>query len=157
MISLLTDVGLRLSECTGLLVVNVSLPYLKVLGKGSKERVVALSAAMVKRLRKYVRVRKRMVEQTDADPEHLFPSRFGRQVSSKRFDSILKAYGADAGITGVRISAHTFRYTYASIALRNGMKLTNLQTCLGHTTLADLPPLTVPLTVSWIRCLQPCP
>jgi site-specific recombinase XerD len=129
------DVGLRLSELTGLLVSDVNLPYLKVWGKGNKERILAASDVMVKTLRRYVRVRERVVRRSMAETDLLFPSRTAERITNRNFDHILKTYRDAAGVTGVRVSAHTFRYTYTSQAIRNGMSLTSLQTCLGHTTL----------------------
>ena len=136
MMSLLVDVGLRLGELTGLHVGQADSPYLRVLGKGDKERTVAMSDTMAGRLRKFLRARARALEAARMETDYLFPTRSGNRLSNKRVDTFLKRYGREAGVTGVRVSAHTFRYTYASHALRNGMSLTSLQTCLGHTTLA---------------------
>jgi integrase/recombinase XerD len=134
--SLLLDVGLRLSEVTGLTVKDVQMPYLTVHGKGRKDRIVAMSDAMVKRLRKYLRVRKRTIAEADSQVEALFPSRYGKKLSGRRVNEFLKQYAKAAGITDVRVSTHVWRYTYATMAVRAGMSLTSLQTCLGHTTLS---------------------
>ena len=136
MMSALLDLGIRLSELTGLLVADVCIPYLTVRGKGSKTRIVAMSDEMTKRLRKYLRARQRVVAKSDSDVPFLFPSRYGRILNGRTVDDILKRYGGMAGVEGVRVSAHTWRFTYTTLALRAGMSLTSLQTCLGHTTLA---------------------
>jgi len=135
MMCLLLDVGIRLGELLGLRVHHVVSPHLKVFGKGSKERIVAMSDVMVKRLNKYLRARKRLLKRAEMESDVLFVSRYGRELCGRAFHDILKHYGEQAGIEGVRVSAHTFRYTYTSMALRSGMSLTSLQTCLGHTTL----------------------
>jgi len=136
MMSLMLDVGLRLSELTGLEVSDITLPYAKVRGKGNKERVVAMSDVMVKSLRKYLRARERALQRARSQTDLLFFTRTCERLPNRRMDFILKAYGRQAGVTGVRVSAHTFRFTYTSMAVRNGMSLTSLQTCLGHATLA---------------------
>lgn len=136
MMCLMLDVGLRLSELTGLRTGDLNLPYLKVYGKGSKERILAMSDVMVQTMRKYVRRLQSVVRHSGVDTDVLFPSRHGGELSAKRVDDVLKHYGQSAGVSGVRVSAHTFRFTYTSAAIRNGMPLTSLQTCLGHTTLA---------------------
>jgi integrase/recombinase XerD len=48
----------------------------------------------------------------------------------------MKRHAEKAGITGVRISPHGLRFTFATLFLRNGGSITNLQQILGHTTLA---------------------
>ena len=136
MMCLMLDVGLRLSELTGLRGNDLNLPYLKVHGKGDKERILAMSDVMVQTIRKYVRRLQSVVRRSGITTDVLFPSRHGGELSAKRVDDVLKHYGAAAGVSGVRVSAHTFRFTYTSAAIRNGMPLTSLQTCLGHTTLA---------------------
>ncbi len=136
MMSVLLDCGLRLSELTGLLVADVCIPYATVRGKGSKQRIVAMSDEMTKRLRKYLRARQRVVAKSRSDVSFLFPSRYGRRLNSRTVDGILKRYGGMGGVEGVRVSAHTWRFTYTTLALRAGMSLTSLQTCLGHATLA---------------------
>ncbi len=135
MMSVLLDVGLRLSELTGLRLHDINIPHLKVRGKGDKERIVATSDAMVKRLRKYLRTRARVVRRFEVSTDLVFPSRYGSQMAGRTVDEMLKRYGAKAGVEGVRVSCHTWRFTYTSLAVRNGMSLTSLQTCLGHATL----------------------
>ena len=136
MMSLMLDVGLRLSELTGICLSDITLPYVKVRGKMDKERILAMSDVMVKALRKYMRARQHALEKARKETDLLFFTRTCERLPNRRMDFILKAYGKQAGITGVRMSAHTFRFTYTSMAVRNGMSLTSLQTCLGHTTLA---------------------
>ncbi|NSW55173.1 MAG: tyrosine-type recombinase/integrase [Armatimonadetes bacterium] len=136
MMSLMLDVGLRLGELTGICVSDITLPYVKVTGKGDKERILAMSDVMVKSLRKYLRARERALQRAGNKTELLFFTRTCERLPNRRVDFILKAYGEQAGVTGVRVSAHTFRFTYTSMAVRNGMSLTSLQTCLGHSTLA---------------------
>jgi integrase/recombinase XerD len=132
---LMLDVGLRLSELTGLETGDINLPYIRVRGKFDKERILAASDVMVKTLRRYLGVRDRLIARTSLITDLVFPSRIGTRLTPTTVNSAIKKYGRQAGITGVRLSPHTFRYTYTSLAIRNGMSLTSLQTCLGHTTL----------------------
>jgi integrase/recombinase XerD len=135
MMCLMLDVGLRLSELTGLETGDINLPYIRVRGKFDKERILAASDVMVKTLRRYLGVRDRLIARTSLITDLVFPSRIGTRLTPTTVNSAIKKYGRQAGITGVRLSPHTFRYTYTSLAIRNGMSLTSLQTCLGHTTL----------------------
>jgi integrase/recombinase XerD len=136
MMSLMLDVGLRLSELTGVCVSDITLSYVNVRVKGDKELVPAMSDVIVKALRKYMRARERALQRAGNRTELLLFTRTCERLPNRRVDFILKAYGEQAGVTGVRVSAHTFRFTYTSMAVRNGMSLTSPQTCLGHTTLA---------------------
>lgn len=132
MILLMLDTGMRVSELVGLDVDDVSLPLLKVRGKGDKERVVALSDATQKALMKYMRAHKNYAKGVP----FLFPSRHGGRVSKRTVAVRLKRYGEAAGITGISLSPHKMRYTFATHYLRNGGSIVSLQQTLGHTTLA---------------------
>ena len=78
------DVGLRLSELTGLRGGDLNLPYLKVHGKGDKERILAMSDVMVQTIRKYVRRLQSVVRRSGVATDVLFPSRHGGTHGSVR-------------------------------------------------------------------------
>lgn len=134
----LLDTGIRCSELTGLRLTDVNLEsrLLKVWGKGSKERMVPIGAKVQKALWKYLSLYR---------PEPIIPrydqvllTRDGHPLTKDRLESIVERYGKKAGITGVRVSPHTFRHTMAVIFLRNGGDVFSLQRILGHSQLEVL-------------------
>jgi integrase/recombinase XerD len=134
--ALMLDTGVRVGEAQGLTPEDVSIPFVKVRGKGDKERTVALSAPMQTHLRKYLRAREAALTRARQETPFLFPSRTGRRLDRRSVQEAIKRYAQAAGIEGVRVSPHTFRYTYATHFLRNGGSIVSLQQVMGHTTLA---------------------
>ncbi len=129
---LLFDTGLRLSEVVDLRVSDL-LPggYLRVRGKGSKERIVPLGGILEQRLHDYVaRGRHPIVRTVD----NLLLRRDGRPMTRPAIYNALKRLRVRARVTG-RCNPHTFRHTFAKFYLLNGGDLFSLQRILGHSTL----------------------
>jgi site-specific recombinase XerD len=129
----LLDCGLRVSELCGLTVEDVSWDEgtLRVMGKGSKERVVPFGEATRQTLLAYVARRGELPGQSA-----LFVTCYGDRMNRQEVHRILRDCGKRAGVTGVRCSAHTFRHTCAVMYLRNGGDAFSLQKLLGHSDLA---------------------
>ena len=133
-IALLLDTGLRLSELAGLRIGDL-LPdgYLRVRGKGGKERLVPLGTVTEARLPDYLaHGRPRPIGR---DVDHVFLARDGRPLTPVAIQHALRRLGGRAGLDGVRTNPHTFRHTFAKLYLLNGGDLFSLQRILGHTTL----------------------
>lgn len=135
---LLLDTMIRVSELTGCHVEDLNLEgrYLKVWGKGSKERIVPLGRTVQKALWKYITFYRPQPYMPRRDM--LFLTADGRPMTKNRVEAILKAYGKRAGLRGVRVSPHTFRHTGAVLFLRNGGDVFSLQRIMGHSTLEVL-------------------
>lgn len=133
MMLLMLDSGLRLSEVLGLRLSQLDLEAgeLIVLGKGRKERRVPVAGFMQRTLRDYLRKR----VQTRGASDLVFVSRSGRRLTSRHLQLVVKRYGLQAGLTGVRVSPHTLRHTFATQYIRNGGDPFSLQAILGHSTL----------------------
>lgn len=135
MLALLLDTGIRASELCTLTLDRTHLdhtdPYIRVIGKGRKERDVGpLGQATCRRLRVYIhRFRKSTTPWT-------FLSHRGGQLTRLGLDKILYRLRERTGITGVRVSAHTFRHTYACQFLSKGGDIFKLQQLLGHSDIA---------------------
>jgi len=129
------DTGVRCSELTGLRAkdVNLEARLLKVWGKGAKERMVPFGKKVQGALWKYLMSCRPppIVPRYD----HVFLTWDGRPLSKDRVEAIVEHYGIKAGITGVRVSPHTFRHTFAVMFLRNGGNVFSLQRIMGHSTL----------------------
>lgn len=131
----LLDTGIRVSELTELELINISLVqrYLKIHGKGNKERIVPIGISVQRALGKYLnKYRQRSVYPLS---DNLFLNRDGMPLTPNRIESIIKRYATKAGIQGVRASPHTLRHTFAISYLRNGGDVFSLQRVLGHETL----------------------
>jgi len=130
LILLLLDTGLRLAEVTGLRVGDLRPDgTMRVMGKGSKERIVPLGATARRALQRYVAERGVV---RPADP--LFMGRWGRPLCRKSIQVAIAGLGRRAGVA-TRCSPHTFRHTFAHSYLVNGGDVFSLQQILGHTTL----------------------
>jgi site-specific recombinase XerD len=134
----LLDTGIRCSELTGLRLADVNLDtrLLKVQGKGSKERLVPIGAKVQKAIWKYLS--RYRPEPAILRYDQAFLTHDGHPLTKDRLEAIVERYGRKAGITGVRISPHTFRHTMAVTFLRNGRDVFSLQRILGHSQLEVL-------------------
>lgn len=132
---LLLDTGIRLGEISRLRVRDLHLEegYIRVCGKGGKERIVPVGAKVSKALWRYLAQYR--PEPAHADVENVFLSRDGRPMKGEAIYRMIARCGKQAGITGVRCSPHTFRHTFAVFFLRNGGDVFSLQRILGHTSL----------------------
>ncbi|MGC8916344.1 MAG: site-specific tyrosine recombinase XerD [Thermoanaerobaculum sp.] len=132
MLELLYATGLRVSELVGLKVSQVRLDpgFLRVVGKGNKERVVPMGRDAREWVGRYLSSgRSAFVRKTS--PEALFLTVRGEAMTRQRFWQILKAYGKKAGITA-HLSPHVLRHSFATHLLANGADLRALQMMLGH-------------------------
>lgn len=126
---LLLDTGLRLAEVAGLRVGDLRPDgTIRVMGKGSKERMVPIGATARRAVVRYVATRDRV---GPADP--LFVGRKGR-LGLGGIQVAIRRLGRRAGVA-TRCSPHTFRHTFARSYLVNGGDVFSLQQILGHTTL----------------------
>jgi len=129
LLELLYGSGLRASELVTLprRSVRPDQPFLILLGKGAKERLVPVSGRALEAVRRW----------RDVSPETpwLFPS--GRKhLSRVRLFQIVRTLAADAGIAPDRVSPHVLRHAFATHLLAGGADLRALQTLLGHADIA---------------------
>lgn len=134
----LLDTGIRCSELANLTITDINLGarLIKVLGKGSKERLVPIGAKVQKALWKYLA--RYRPEPATPRYDQVFLTREGRPLTKDRLEAIVERYGKKAAIIGVRVSPHTFRHTMAVTFLRNGGDIFSLQRILGHSQLEVL-------------------
>lgn len=128
--------GLRVSE-----LVNISLQdiyweegFLRVIGKGNKQRIVPISSDAIKHLKIYVN-EVRVHQKPQAGHEHiLFLNRRGKQLTRVMIFTIVKQSVAKVGIRK-NISPHTFRHSFATHLIENGADLRAVQEMLGHVSI----------------------
>lgn len=128
---LMLDSGLRLSELIGLKAAELDIDagYLKVMGKGGKERIVPFGAATQKALWRYAHHFRPEPARTD----HFFLNLDGEPMTEAGLRSLFKRLGQRSGVT--RLHPHLCRHTFATRYLMNGGDVFSLQQILGHTTL----------------------
>lgn len=133
---LLYACGLRASELAGLKIggVNSDLGVVRVLGKGSKERIVPVAARALQIVSQYVQeARPAAPDQRDQAP--LFVSRTGAKLRREDIYRIVREYVRRASIRG-RVSPHTLRHCFATQLLAHGADLRSVQEMLGHVDIA---------------------
>ena len=132
--SLMLDTGLRLSEVVTLKYGDVHLEeqYVKVLGKGDKERIVAFGANCRSSLLNYDRLYRAKTTEPGADV--FFLCMDGCAMTSDALRSLTTRLAKSAGV--LRLHPHLLRHTYATRFLLNGGDVFLLKQNLGHTTLA---------------------
>ena len=123
--------GLRVSECTGLLLSHVHLDegYVDVVGKGNKQRIIPLGEMAAEAIRNYLPARPEPAARAYEDV--LFLNRSGRSLSRVSVFNLVKERAMAAGIHK-EISPHTFRHSFATHLIEGGADLRIVQEMLGH-------------------------
>ncbi|MBI5211522.1 MAG: site-specific tyrosine recombinase XerD [Elusimicrobia bacterium] len=136
MLELLYATGMRASEVVALKAeyVNLDDGWIRVLGKGAKERLVPIHERAKAALRAYLGLRQRRFSGRATDAE-IFIGRRGRRLSRVQFWRDLKALGRRAQIK-VPLHPHLLRHSFASHLLSHGADLRCVQEMLGHSSLA---------------------
>lgn len=122
--------GLRVSEAAALKVPDVFLQegFVRVTGKGNKQRIVPMGEIAADIVAKYLAIRP---EAAAKDNDILFLSRLHKRMSRVAIFNIVKAAAQSAGISK-EISPHTFRHSFATHLIENGADLRSVQDMLGH-------------------------
>ncbi|MBR1576828.1 MAG: tyrosine recombinase XerD [Bacteroidales bacterium] len=123
--------GLRVSEAVGLRISDVYLEegFVRIIGKGDKQRIVPMGEPAADAVRAYLEVR---IEPADgASEDILFLNRFGKALSRVSMFNLVKEQALRAGIRK-EISPHTFRHSFATHLIEHGADLRVVQEMLGH-------------------------
>ena len=136
MLELLYACGLRVSELVGVHTdqLNLTQGVVKLMGKGSKERLVPLGDEAVDWLQRYLDD-SRPVMAGDAAARELFITRRGKAMTRQAFWYRLRHYALRAGIHK-KLSPHTLRHAFATHLLNHGADLRVVQMLLGHSDLS---------------------
>lgn len=131
-IEVLFSCGLRVSELVDLRLSNLYLDegFIRVNGKGSKERLVPISGEAIKQLGLWFEDRKRMNVKS-GEEDYVFLNRRGHHLTRTMILIMLKRQALAAGITKT-ISPHTLRHSFATALLKGGADLRAIQAMLGH-------------------------
>ena len=132
-IEVLYSCGLRVSECVELLISNLHLEveFIKVRGKGDKERLVPIGSDAIKYIHLYKDEIRNNLKIKKQDEDILFLNKRGGKLSRVMIFLMIKKYALQAGIHK-SISPHTFRHSFATHLLEGGADLRAIQEMLGH-------------------------
>jgi len=132
MLELLYAAGLRVSELTNLKLqdINLEAGFVRVFGKGSKERIVPIGMQAKEKIEYYLKtVRSKRLKQQSSP--YLFIARANRPMTRQGFWKLLRRYALQAGLNK-KITPHSLRHSFASHLLEGGADLRAVQIMLGH-------------------------
>lgn len=128
--------GLRVSELINLKITDIYFRemFVKVIGKGNKERLVPIGNIAIKFINLYLENSRNKVQPKKNDEDILFLNRRGGRLSRTMIFLIVKNLGEKAGIRK-NISPHTFRHSFATHLVEGGADLRAVQEMLGHVSI----------------------
>jgi len=137
MLELLYAAGLRVSELVNLkfLDVNLEACFVRVFGKGSKERIVPFGLYAKNKIDDYIN-NSRPLLLKDRISQYLFVARAGKPMTRQGFWKLLKQYVKLSGIKK-KVTPHSFRHSFASHLLEGGADLRTVQVMLGHVDISS--------------------
>jgi integrase/recombinase XerD len=127
---LLLDTGIRLAEIAGLTLADIHDGYIKVTGKGRKDREVGIHPDVSKLLWKYVH---KYRKPADPDERALFIGRKG-VMTSVGIGLVIKRIQRESGLSDIKLTPHVFRHTHSKMYMDNGGDLFKLSRELGHSS-----------------------
>jgi len=133
-IETLYSCGLRVSELVNLKLTELFFDdgYIRVIGKGNKERLVPIGHKAIRDINQYLQQRNDVNSRIDEEYKNIiFLNRWGRQLTREMVFTIIKKYAKLAGITK-NISPHTLRHSFATHLVEGGADLRAVQEMLGH-------------------------
>lgn len=135
-LELLYSCGLRVSEVCDMTFSCLFLEerYLRVVGKGTKERLVPMSESAVERINEYLPIRQAIIPKSPYQ-HHLFLNRVRTGISRQMIFMIIKDLANQVGLKK-KISPHTLRHSFATHLLEGGANLQAIRDMLGHADIA---------------------
>ncbi len=132
-IETLYSCGLRVSELTSMRISDCYFDdgFLRVIGKGNKERLVPMGTTAKKEIQQYIRLYRVHESIQPGFEDTLFLNRFGKSISRVSIFKLIKQLAEKAGIRK-SVSPHTFRHSFATHLVQGGADLRAVQEMLGH-------------------------
>jgi integrase/recombinase XerD len=129
--------GLRVSEVVGLRMscIDEVEGFVKVIGKGNKERVIPIGELALETISRYVAEYRRFVEIESGYEDTLFLGRRGRELTRQMVFTMLRRTAHEAGIRK-QVSPHTFRHSFATHLMESGADIRVVQEMLGHSSVS---------------------
>ncbi len=138
MLELVYSCGLRVSELIGLCLfdLNLEVGFVRVKGKGGKERLVPIGDPAKEALKRYLLHGRPKLLRPGTDVPQVFLNRRGKPLTRQRFWQMLKEYALKSGLDPSRVTPHVLRHSFATHLLEGGADLRTVQALLGHTSLS---------------------
>lgn len=139
---LISSLGLRIQEVVNIDLTDFNLETgkIKILGKGSKERLLYLNESCVKALRDYLTIRsdisKKNKDEINAN-QALFITKRGNRISRRSIEYIVEQRVSLAGLDSNMYSAHKLRHTAATLMYQDGTDILVIQEILGHSSISS--------------------
>ena len=136
MLELLYAAGLRVSELVNVALqdINTEVCFIRVFGKGAKERLIPIGRTAAEKLDDYVKNARPLLLK-DYVSRFLFVAWRGQPMTRQGFWKLLKKYARQAGIEK-KVTPHSLRHSFASHLLEGGADLRSVQMMLGHTDIS---------------------
>lgn len=151
-LEILYGCGLRVSEVCTLKISNVyeTEGFVRIIGKGNKERLVPIGGAAVEAYQEWIAMRPEAF--SPAYDDFVFLNRFGKPLSRVSVFSMVKKAATQAGVSK-EISPHTFRHSFATHLIENGADLRVVQEMLGHESILTTEIYTHIDTATWQKAV----
>ena len=132
-IEMLYSCGLRVSELINLKLSDLFIEedFIKVTGKGNKQRFVPIGLNTQKLIQSYLKIHRPLIKISTSDSDTIFLNRNGKKLTRAMIFTIVKKIKIKAGIKK-NVSPHTFRHSFATHLLENGADLRSIQIMMGH-------------------------
>ncbi|MBU2631849.1 MAG: site-specific tyrosine recombinase XerD [Proteobacteria bacterium] len=136
MMEIMYGAGLRVSELILLKLqdINLDANFVRVMGKGSKERIVPIGSHARSITQKWIKEGRTILLNKTSTP-YLFVARAGKPMTRQSFWKIIKKYSLLANLSK-NITPHTLRHSFATHLLEGGADLRSVQTMLGHSDIS---------------------
>ena len=125
--------GLRVSELVSLRLSDLFFEedFIRVMGKGSKQRLVPIESYTEKQINNYINNQRKQLKIAKGHEDYVFLNRRGKQLTRAMIFTIVRQVAENIGLQKT-ISPHTFRHSFATHLLENGANLRAIQMMLGH-------------------------
>jgi len=125
--------GLRVSELVSLRLSDLFFEedFIRVMGKGSKQRLVPIESYTQKQINNYINNQRKQLKIAKGHEDYVFLNRRGKQLTRAMIFTIVRQVAENIGLEKT-ISPHTFRHSFATHLLENGANLRAIQMMLGH-------------------------
>lgn len=133
MVEVMYGCGLRVSELVTLRLSNLFFDdgFIKVVGKGNKERLIPIGKTAINAVNQYVDGKRQLLKIKKGEEDYVFLNRRGAHLTREMVFMLVKKWVAAAGIDKT-VSPHTFRHSFATHLIEGGADLRAVQEMLGH-------------------------
>lgn len=134
MMTLLLNLGIRVSELCELNVTSIHKDILTVRGKGDKERNLYLNEQCLTALEAYLNVRNQYIK--SEEQQALFISQQGTRLTRQSLSKLVRKINEKSGLNKNKLSPHKLRHTSATLLYKSGADIRSLQQILGHSNIS---------------------